>query len=179
MASQKRKGLSKKIRFGVFKRDAFTCQYCGRHPPTVTLEIDHIIPVSKGGVSDDHNLITACFDCNRGKSGELLSVVPEGIVERTARLIEHEEQLRALNRMLTSKRRRQNKQIKKIQDVFEAEYDWVFTQSFEASIRNNFLPMLDQSQLEEAIYKACAKCDSPDAATKYFCGICWNMIRNG
>jgi 5-methylcytosine-specific restriction endonuclease McrA len=45
----KRKGLSQTIRFEVFKRDAFKCQYCGKSAPEVTLEVDHIIPVSKGG----------------------------------------------------------------------------------------------------------------------------------
>lgn len=63
----KRKGLSKKRRFMVFRRDLFTCQYCGRTPPDVSLEVDHIIPVSKGGTNADDNLRTACFDCNRGK----------------------------------------------------------------------------------------------------------------
>ena len=41
----KRKSLSKKIRFEVFKRDKFTCQYCGKTAPNVVLEVDHIEPV--------------------------------------------------------------------------------------------------------------------------------------
>ena len=44
-----RKPLSKKIRFEVFKRDKFTCQYCGRMSPDVILEVDHIEPVAEGG----------------------------------------------------------------------------------------------------------------------------------
>ena len=63
----KRKNLSKSVRFEVFKRDSFKCQYCGKSAPDVVLEVDHIIPVSKGGDNDISNLITACFDCNRGK----------------------------------------------------------------------------------------------------------------
>lgn len=62
-----RKGLSKKIRFEVFKRDSFRCQYCGRSAPDVILEVDHIIPVAEGGENDILNLITSCRDCNRGK----------------------------------------------------------------------------------------------------------------
>lgn len=69
----KRKSLSKKIRFEVFKRDSFTCQYCGRKAPDVILEIDHIEPVSKGGTNDILNLVTSCSDCNRGKSNRELS----------------------------------------------------------------------------------------------------------
>jgi len=65
--------LTKKMRFEVFKRDKFTCQYCGRQAPEIVLEIDHIKPISKGGANDILNLITSCFDCNRGKTNRELS----------------------------------------------------------------------------------------------------------
>ena len=68
-----RKPLSKKMRFEVFKRDKFTCQYCGRTAPDVILEVDHIKPVSKGGTNDLINLVTSCKDCNRGKGKRELS----------------------------------------------------------------------------------------------------------
>lgn len=68
----KRKSLSKSLRYDVFKRDNFSCQLCGRTPQEdgVKLEVDHIIPVSKGGTNDMSNLQTLCFDCNRGKSNK-------------------------------------------------------------------------------------------------------------
>lgn len=69
----KRKALSKKIRFEVFKRDSFTCQYCGKSAPDVVLHIDHIIPVAEGGQNEILNLATSCFDCNMGKSDRSLS----------------------------------------------------------------------------------------------------------
>lgn len=71
-----RKGLGKTIRFEIFKRDHFTCQYCGAQPPGVVLVIDHIIPVAKGGDNDETNLTTACEPCNQGKKARLLSSVP-------------------------------------------------------------------------------------------------------
>lgn len=55
------------LRFVVLKRDRFTCQYCGRKSPEVSLEVDHVIPVSKGGPTEMANLRTACYTCNRGK----------------------------------------------------------------------------------------------------------------
>ena len=58
--------IPKKLRFDVFKRDHFTCLYCGRTPPTVTLEIDHILAFSKGGQTVIENLATSCRDCNAG-----------------------------------------------------------------------------------------------------------------
>lgn len=61
------RGVSKKLRFEVFKRDEFTCQYCGAQPPGSVLECDHIEPLAKGGKTTADNLITACEACNRGK----------------------------------------------------------------------------------------------------------------
>lgn len=71
----KRKTIPKKIRFEVLKRDCFRCQYCGRSAddPDVKLEIDHIVPVAKGGDNSIMNLITSCQDCNRGKGARELS----------------------------------------------------------------------------------------------------------
>lgn len=82
-----RKPISKKIRFEVFKRDSFTCQYCGKSAPSAVLEVDHIKPVSKDGEEDITNLITSCFDCNRGKSDRELSD-DTVIVKRKAQLDE-------------------------------------------------------------------------------------------
>jgi hypothetical protein len=69
---KQRKAISKKVRFEVFKRDSFKCQYCGCSAPDVILHIDHIQPVSKGGDNDITNLITSCFDCNMGKKDRQL-----------------------------------------------------------------------------------------------------------
>lgn len=69
----KRKGLSKKVRFEVFKRDSFTCQYCGAKAPDTILHVDHINPVSKGGDNEIINLVTSCESCNLGKSDRLLT----------------------------------------------------------------------------------------------------------
>jgi hypothetical protein len=55
------------LRFAVFRRDAFTCRYCGRRAPFVTLVVDHIKPWSAGGPTSFDNLATACMECNAGK----------------------------------------------------------------------------------------------------------------
>jgi hypothetical protein len=68
--------ISKRIRFEIFARDAFTCQYCGRKPPEIILEIDHIEPRCHGGTNETINLVSACFDCNRGKAGKPLGHFP-------------------------------------------------------------------------------------------------------
>lgn len=65
-----RRTLTAQLRFAILTRDAYTCRYCGRKPPEVTLEVDHVVPFSKGGSSDPDNLVTACRECNRGKSDQ-------------------------------------------------------------------------------------------------------------
>ena len=67
---KKRYGLPQGLRFDVFRRDNFTCVYCGGQSPQVVLECDHVTPVSKGGSDTMDNLVTACSDCNRGKSAK-------------------------------------------------------------------------------------------------------------
>jgi hypothetical protein len=61
------RSISKATRIRVFRRDMYTCRYCGGQPPDVRLVIDHIIPVARGGSAHESNLATACHDCNSGK----------------------------------------------------------------------------------------------------------------
>ena len=72
--TQRTRNVSLSTRTDVFERDNYTCQICRRNSKEdgVKLEIDHIIPVSKGGSDDISNLQTLCFDCNRGKSNKIL-----------------------------------------------------------------------------------------------------------
>jgi len=63
-----REGITLSKRYEVLLRDNFICVYCGKRPPEVKLEVDHKIPKCKGGVDEIENLVTSCFECNRGKS---------------------------------------------------------------------------------------------------------------
>lgn len=64
-------------RFRVLQRDKFTCQYCGGTPQKgYVLNVDHVIPRSKGGSNEIENLITACELCNAGKGTVLLENMP-------------------------------------------------------------------------------------------------------
>ncbi len=55
----------KLTRYEVFRRDNFTCQYCGKR--TSRLTIDHVIPRQRGGAYCWENLVTACPQCNMRK----------------------------------------------------------------------------------------------------------------
>ena len=57
-------------RRNLFKRDRFTCQYCGRQPTAEELSIDHVVPRCMGGESTWENCVLACLDCNRRKADQ-------------------------------------------------------------------------------------------------------------
>ena len=78
--------LSKRIRFEVFKRDKFTCQYCGKKAPDVVLHVDHVVPKAEGGGDEMLNLVTACASCNLGKGPRMLS--DDSVVEKQRRQLE-------------------------------------------------------------------------------------------
>jgi len=62
---------SNKVTFSrrnIFKRDRFTCQYCGQQPVSEELTIDHVVPRSRGGLSSWTNCVLACVDCNTRKA---------------------------------------------------------------------------------------------------------------
>ncbi len=61
--------VSKKIRLSILNRDHYRCKYCGS---TLNLEIDHIIPISKGGKSEYNNLQTLCHRCNINKGTDII-----------------------------------------------------------------------------------------------------------
>ncbi|MEO1672395.1 MAG: HNH endonuclease [Cyanobacteria bacterium J06631_2] len=64
--------ISKSVRVSVLHRDKYKCVFCGRDSQQIELQIDHIIPFSKGGSNERDNLQTLCIDCNLGKSDRLL-----------------------------------------------------------------------------------------------------------
>ena len=72
-ATNTRKPIPKRLRFEVFKRDKFMCQYCGALATAKILHCDHVVPVAEGGETTLLNLTTACKDCNLGKGARLLS----------------------------------------------------------------------------------------------------------
>ena len=109
----KRKSLSKKIRFEVFKRDKFQCQYCGKSAPDIVLNVDHIDPVANGGSNEIINLVTSCFDCNQGKKARLLS--DDSVLKKQRKQLEKlQERREQLELMLEWKKSLSNLESDKI-----------------------------------------------------------------
>lgn len=68
-ANELRKGINLKTRYEILKRDNFQCVLCGQSPENdnVSLVIDHILPITRGGANEPSNLRTLCQACNHGK----------------------------------------------------------------------------------------------------------------
>lgn len=75
-STPRRRSISKKLRLLILERDGYRCCLCGRTAKETKLEVDHKIPVAKGGTDSLNNLWTLCIDCNRGKSDLSIRVQP-------------------------------------------------------------------------------------------------------
>ncbi|HCU25748.1 MAG TPA: HNH endonuclease [Deltaproteobacteria bacterium] len=58
-------------RYNIYLRDGNTCQYCGKNYSKSELNLDHVIPRSRGGKTTWENVVCSCIDCNRRKGGHL------------------------------------------------------------------------------------------------------------
>ncbi len=63
--------VSNRMRFSIYKRDGYRCRMCGISDRFANLEVDHIIPISKGGKSTYDNLQTLCHRCNVQKGNSM------------------------------------------------------------------------------------------------------------
>lgn len=170
--------LSKRVRFDVFKRDGFECQYCGAHPPSVVLHVDHIRPVVDGGTNDIDNLVTACQPCNAGKGARLLSAVPVSLAARAADIKEREEQIRGYQSILEGKALRLASEIDQVIEVYQAfNAGYTLTESTRPSIRK-FIEALGVHEVMDAMEIACTARISNAKTFKYFCGVCWRKIKD-
>ena len=172
-----------KIRFEVFKRDGFKCQYCGRTPPDVVLEVDHIIPKAEGGEDSIDNYITACFDCNRGKGKNSLTNVPESINNRMAELAEKRDQIQLYSEYLTEIEVSAEIAISNINQLFNHYYPgYSLSDRFNNSTLKTFIKHLPVKKIKDALTLASNRFPDNDEywrekAVLYFCGICWNWIK--
>ncbi len=116
-----RGAISPRTRFDIFKRDSFTCRYCGQASPAVVLEVDHVVPVAEGGSSDPINLVTSCFSCNRGKGAVPLGVVLDGEDphERAVLLLERDRQVREYNAVLKQIRENREEEADELEDLWK------------------------------------------------------------
>jgi hypothetical protein len=172
----KRKALSKRTRFDVFKRDGFQCQYCGRHPPEVTLHCDHIVAVAAEGTNDSDNLVTSCADCNLGKSDKSLNAIPESMKDKAARIAEAEAQIQGYLEASLKRRERIEEDSWAVASVLYGDIDSLRRDWF-ATIKR-FVEKIGLPDTFAAAEIAEARGFSDDVSTfRYFCGICWKKVK--
>lgn len=183
--------LSKRLRFDIFKRDGFTCGYCGLKPPGVILEVDHILPVSGGGTDEEENLITSCFACNRGKADQPLERRPKPLMISVEDERDRLRQLQEYQEYLSERTKIRDEFFILISDAWVKldgqDPNDVMLAGSEASAVRKFLKHLPPTEIIEAIQIADDKfSDKRDRWTEdywsrnrlqYFCGICWRKIR--
>lgn len=172
----KREPIGKKLRFEIFKRDEFACQYCGAHPPAVVLEIDHITPVADGGRSLIDNLVTACRPCNAGKGARPLTSVPISLHEKAQEIEEREEQLRGYSAIMQAKENRIIDEVLLICEFFW-DKDKRMPDDWFNGIRR-FIETLGYWEVKAAAEAGTARfVHNKKRAFLYCAKICWNKIR--
>jgi hypothetical protein len=166
----KRKSTGKRLRFAVFARDNFTCRYCGKQSDSVELQVDHIIPVSKGGSNDESNLVTSCVPCNQGKSDILLEQAAPNETDRLRLAQELHEQKQAAKRAKQILKARKSR----YQDLVNFLCESTGTESFNAQTAKILFRYVEQFG-EDIVYpwieKAAERTRTDIALGRYVSGI--------
>jgi hypothetical protein len=180
----KRRPIRLGVRFEIFKRDAFTCQYCGKKPPEALLEVDHIVPVAKGGGNEETNLITSCLECNRGKSARPLGEITPVAVDRAEELKERALQAQAYSEAVALRNSATQAQIDMINeawcDAFDGYREGGLLKLRRGSFPNErtlriFLNKIPLDVILDCInITASRKRSWPES---YFYAVCWRRIR--
>ena len=132
-----RPAIPKSLRFEVFKRDSFTCQYCGRKAPEVILHCDHVHPVSDNGPTDILNLVAACVDCNLGKGATPLSD-QSALAKQQAQLDELQERREQIDMMIRWRDELQSlgdTTLSRIEERIAEKSGWTLSEKGRADLR--------------------------------------------
>lgn len=171
--------VSTRLRYEILRRDNHTCQYCGRTAPEVKLTVDHVVPKALGGSDDPSNLLTACSECNGGKS----SSNPD------APLVAAADQRAAQwgQAMEIAVARRQSELANERERVASFDANWRRWGAGGNEIprdpgwRNSILRFmaegLDDAFLLDAIDIAMNSRVKARGTWPYFCGVCWTEVR--
>jgi HNH endonuclease len=177
--------ISKRLRYEVLRRDNHACRYCGASAPDAKLTVDHVVPVALGGSNEPANLVTACVDCNAGKSS---SSPDQPIVDdvaadalRWAKAIEQ-----ASEALLMDHVRR-----KEVRDQFLSTWlnwsytDWKTNEKVHIELPSNWANSVDtilaaglpiEVLIECVDLAMAAKHVRRDNLFRYMCGIAWRKV---
>lgn len=174
--------LSKRLRYEILRRDNHACRYCGGIAPDVALTVDHVVPVSLGGTDDSSNLVTACKDCNAGKSSSSPDAAIVAAVDEKALIWKSAMEIAAQERAAAFAHDREL-----IGQFLTRWNNWTWTDyrgdqhtedlpaTFDVSVRNLLTAGLTPDDLDELIDVAMTAKSRDTWA--YFCGCGWRRIR--
>lgn len=176
--------VSKRLRFEILRRDNFQCRYCGAKPPQAQLRIDHVIPEALGGQTVPENLVTSCEPCNSGKT----STLPDSpLVEdvrrdalRWARALEAAAEIRRLDREAREAYVNYFTELWNVWKTGRGQYEKPIPldPGWQSTIEKFYAYHFDPDELKYAVRRAMENDKVPaDSTYRYFCGICWNILR--
>ncbi|UXA06561.1 HNH endonuclease (plasmid) [Mycobacterium sp. SMC-2] len=163
--------VSKRLRFEILRRDNHACRYCGATAPDVKLTVDHVIPEALGGSDESTNLVTACSDCNSGKSSvpadaALVTDVAGDAMRWAAAMRQAADEIAA-----------EDDAIERILDaVYDAWKPYWIPNDWPSSVVTFIRAGLTQDTLLYLVDTARRK-RGLDDRWAYFCGCCWKRIR--
>lgn len=171
------KRVSKRLRFEVFRRDGFRCRYCGAAAAESGegLTVDHVVPVALGGANDPSNLVTACRDCNAGKTSSspdehtVAQVADDALRWAAAVKLAHEEaqaSLHAHEAVVAAFERHWNDQGGP--ELASGWRDSIRRFAAEGLTQADLLHFTDATLGKDRI--------RPGTEFRYFAGICWNVL---
>lgn len=173
--------VSKRVRYEVLRRDSHTCRYCGGAAPDVKLTVDHVVPVALGGSDDPTNLVTACADCNGGKTSTTPGAELVAEVNAKALAWAHAMQQAADERAVAFESDRAVvEKFRGIWDSWTYEYRGkTYTNELPAdfgkSVRTFLAGGLNFADFDELIEVAMHS--KVPHKWRYFCGCAWRRVR--
>jgi hypothetical protein len=174
--SKTRKQISTRTRFEIFKRDGFTCQYCGATPPDVVLHVDHILAVSNGGTNDHGNLATSCSRCNFGKSAVPLESVPKTLGVQAKEAADRADQMKAYAELIQEARDADEDALWAVAEVIKPGASAGYSRDKCKGI-SNFIKKIGFAATLDAAHIASDRYGDGSRRFRYFCGICWNRVK--
>lgn len=183
--------VSRRLRFEILRRDNHTCRYCGRSAPEVKLTVDHVVPTALGGTDDPSNLVTACADCNGGKSAN--SPTETVVAEVAQDALRWSAAIKAVSDQRSADRSGQEEAVRRFRDNWMFQYerhhhsmctdhadDWCpfeLPANYGATVGELLTAGLTTDDLVEAVKQAWGQDFRIRSYWKYFCGVAWGMVK--
>lgn len=175
--------VTKRLRYEILRRDNHTCRYCGAKAPDVELTVDHVTPRALGGTDTPDNLVASCRGCNTGKS----SSIPDGplVADVSAEALQWATAVRSALREMSDEDWRLTKDTDRFIIYWEEQGSAICQTGVPYppdawETINRFLRYgMTYDHLDWAMQMAMWGTPGvgPEDAFRYFCGICWNKIR--